>query len=361
MKSIRHILDFFGFIFGRTNPMTGPMKATWNVTYLCNSRCSHCNRWKRKPAKELTTQEGKNLIRQLADCDVLQLSFSGGEPLIRKDIFELIGYAKSLDMSTSINTNALCINQETAKRIVSSGIDLVYISLDSSIPDLHERIRGVKGSFNKAMYAIDLLRKESKKNKPMVYINTTITRENIGDILNIAKLCSDKKVNGFTLQPIHESCEMGFLVDSKERIDKKCALDLEREIDTLYSKYKNLLPHGREYYRSFREFLESPEKLYRYRCIAGFEMVMISPYGDVFTCPMEFQKMGNIREKSFRDIWFSKEAGEFRDDIKKNRHPICCFDCVMPFNIMAYQVHPFRIHRLLDKELLFHILRKFRS
>ena len=114
-KKVKHIQNFLRFTKGKFKPIIGPVKAAWEVVYTCNAKCRTCLRWQTKSDPQtLSTQDGKKLIKQLAKIGVLNLTFTGGEPLLRNDIYELIKYAKRKKLSTALMSNGLLINERRA-------------------------------------------------------------------------------------------------------------------------------------------------------------------------------------------------------------------------------------------------------
>src|SRR3989338_4545934 len=130
----------------------GRARTVWNVTRTCNLRCIHCytDSEARKYSGELTTEEGKALIRDLARFEIPALLFSGGEPLSRPDLLELVATARSLGIRPTLSTNGTLINDDTAKKIKEAGFTYVGISLDG-IGEINDRFRGVDGAFDRAV------------------------------------------------------------------------------------------------------------------------------------------------------------------------------------------------------------------
>jgi MoaA/NifB/PqqE/SkfB family radical SAM enzyme len=138
-----------------------PTFVTLAVTYRCQCRCVHCysDSPDRPHEDEMTTAELKSVIRQVRDLGSLAIHFSGGEPLLRKDIFELIAYARGLGLLTRVNTNGLLVNAESARRLKAAGLTECGVSLDSAEPSVHERFRGTPGLHARALSAIRALRR----------------------------------------------------------------------------------------------------------------------------------------------------------------------------------------------------------
>jgi radical SAM protein with 4Fe4S-binding SPASM domain len=124
----------------------------WNITRTCNLKCIHCytDSDAKDYAGELTTEQGKKLIEDLADFNIPALLFSGGEPLIRPDVFELVDHAKKQNLRCTLSTNGVLITEEVAKKIKESGFVYVGISLDG-IGEINDLFRGKEGAFKKAM------------------------------------------------------------------------------------------------------------------------------------------------------------------------------------------------------------------
>lgn len=136
----------------------GPFEIVWNFTYQCNLRCKHCyeNAGSKKRA-ELSTDEAMQVLdtlSKMAGIGLPALSFSGGEPLARKDFFELASYAKKRAGYVSIASNGTLITKDNAKRIKDLGIDYVEISVDGAAPQVHDEFRQIQGAFAGAMAGV---------------------------------------------------------------------------------------------------------------------------------------------------------------------------------------------------------------
>ncbi|MBT8341301.1 MAG: 12,18-didecarboxysiroheme deacetylase [Desulfatitalea sp.] len=163
----------------------------WNVTRACNLKCVHCyaHATDDTSANELTTQEGKALIDDLSDFGVPVLLFSGGEPLVRKDLPELAAYAVKKGMRAVISTNGTLINADTARILKQIGLSYVGISLDGLEP-VNDRFRGVKGAFQKAMQGIRNCQASGIK----VGLRFTINKRNVKEIPGIFDLLEEMDI-----------------------------------------------------------------------------------------------------------------------------------------------------------------------
>lgn len=160
--------------------VTIPQVITVGVTYSCQCRCVHCSSGVPKlkqslKDKEMTTWQIKDLIDQAIEMGIPRITFFGGEPLMRKDIFELIRYANSKGMMTRINTNAFALNAKVVMKLKESGLTHCDVSIDDSNPAIHDKLRGVPGLFHRATKGIALLR----KHKIICQIVTYAGRRNV--------------------------------------------------------------------------------------------------------------------------------------------------------------------------------------
>ena len=171
---------------GQRDADTVPKKASerrpvvvWNITRLCNLKCIHCynDSGPGKTADELTTDEARAVLDDLARFGVPSVLFSGGEPLMRHDLFELIGHAAGLGLRTVISTNGTLINARTAEKIKHRGVSYVGISLDG-IGKINDRFRGVEGAFDMAVRGI----RNCMEAGIRVGLRITLTKRNVQDI-----------------------------------------------------------------------------------------------------------------------------------------------------------------------------------
>jgi radical SAM protein with 4Fe4S-binding SPASM domain len=169
--------------YGVRIPFTpaGPFEIVWNVTYQCNLKCKHCyeNAGQKRP--ELSTDQAKRVLDRLSKLSGIglpALSFSGGEPLARKDFFELAAYAKKRVGYLSIASNGTLITRDNARRIKDAGVDYVEISIDGATPAVHDSFRGIPGAFEKAIEGV----KNSIDEGIDACIATVLHRDNLNEL-----------------------------------------------------------------------------------------------------------------------------------------------------------------------------------
>ena len=297
-----------------------PLVISWNVTRKCNLKCSHCyiNATKEELRGELTTEEAKRLMDQISDVSRPLLILSGGEPLLREDIYDLIRYGASKGFRMGLGSNGSLIDEAVAKKLKDAGVKTVSISIDSSIPEKHDEFRGVKGSWQKAVNAITAL----KQNGVLVQVNTTVTQQNHGEIDEIMSLAEELGVENFHLF---------FLVPTGRGIkiaDLSPAL-YEGMIKSTFAKTAkhrlNVRPSCAPQFMRIAKDMGLDMRQWIRGCIAGLYYCRVYPNGDITPCPYLPVKLGNIREKTFSEIWFKSEV--FTNLRNFNKLKGKCGDC----------------------------------
>lgn len=358
MKILLQLLNVLKFAAGGVKPLAGPLKVQWDILYRCNSRCVTCDRWQAlEGSANMPLEREKRFIDELAQMGTLSVAFSGGEPFLRKDIFELFAHARQAGITTSVNSNGLLITDDVAEKIAASGLNMIYLSLDGGTAETNDYIRGVKGSFDKTFTAIERL-KRAPGNPPKIFINCTVNNRNVGELTDLVRLAQEAGVDGVTIQPAHNCEGMEFSIPDDLLLGDASIPAFERQMKILLRDYSKIFPMMQEYFAHFATFVRNPKELYRYRCVAAYTSVQVHPNGDVYSCPVAFEKMGNLLESSFKDIWTSEHSNSLRKKIKDGEHPLCWFTCVAPANILLSNIHPLKIYRLFRPELIKHILGK---
>jgi len=267
---------------------------------------------------ELNTEEAKCLINQIADVSRPLLILSGGEPLLRTDLYDLIQYGANKGLRMGVGSNGSLINQEVAKNLKAAGVKTVSISLDSRNPEEHDEFRGVKGSWQKAINAIAALR----QNGVLVQVNTTVTQQNHNEIEEIMSLAEELGAENFHLF---------FLVPTGRgiRIADISPAMYEAMIKSTFAKTGkhrlNVKPSCAPQFMRIAKDMGLDMRQWIRGCMAGLYYCRIYPNGDVTPCPYLPVKLGNIREKTFGEIWFgSKVFKNLRDfDALKGKCGAC--------------------------------------
>jgi radical SAM protein with 4Fe4S-binding SPASM domain len=289
-----------------------PLIMSWNVTRECNMKCSHCyiNATEKKLDNELTTKEAKALMDQIYQVSRPLLVLSGGEPMLRSDIFELIQYGSSKGLKMGLGSNGSLIDEEATRKLKAAGITTVSISLDSHIPAQHDEFRGVTGAWEKAVNACKVLR----KNNVLVQVNTTLTQQNynqIDDIMSLAESIGVENFHLFFLVPTGRGAKIADISPQKyeDMITKTFAKVHNHKLNVRPSCAPQFMRIAQDMGLDMRQWIRG--------CIAGLHYCRIYPNGDVTPCPYLPIKLGNVKETSFKDIWFNSKV------FKDLRNPDC--------------------------------------
>lgn len=294
----------------------GPV-VVWNSTKTCNLKCRHCymNSDAQKYEGELTTEEAKRFIDDLAEFNVPVLLFSGGEPLMRKDFFELAKYAAAKGIRPTLSTNGTLITREVAERIKKIGVGYVGISLDG-LQEVNDKFRGKEGAFQAAMEGIQNCVAVGQR----VGLRFTINHHNIQELDRIFDFIEEKGINRVCfyhlvysgrgnammdedVTPEQSRMAMDTIIrrtrDFEERGLEKEILTVDNHCDGVYM-YLQALKEGRT---------ELAEQMLKFISMnggnrSGMAFAEVDPLGyvhpDQFT---QHHTFGNVRERKFGDIW----------------------------------------------------------
>ncbi len=285
-----------------------PGHPVWEVTGACNLRCIHCHATSgQAAADELATDEGKRLIDQLAaESEFRTLIYTGGEPLVRPDIFELLRHSQKAGLANIIATNGTLIDDEMAFKLKDHGVVCNAISFDAADPAVHDMVRNKPGSFDLALRAVEA----TKKAGIFLQINTTAMEYNMPHLPELIDFADQsgagimlmyqlvavgrgEKIEKATLKK-SANRHLSELISSKQRVAKTI---IEPVAGPQYWPY--LLEKG-----GIRGGLPLTFAGHVFHgCAAGRGFVYVKANGDVWPCPFVEVSGGNVREKSFHDIY----------------------------------------------------------
>lgn len=347
-KPFKHLTNLLRFNRGEHIPIMGPLKAEWEVINQCNAKCMTCLCWQGKPdSKILNTEQGKTLIKQLAESGLLNLCFTGGEPLLRKDLTELLAYAKAVGLATSVMSNGLLITERRAWELVDAKVDTVWISIEAAERSLNDELRGLRGYFDLAMTAIDNLKSMRRNGVPNIVIKATISNKNVRELVPLAELAMKKGVEGFSFQLAQILGNARFVFDKSLLLSPENQDILIEQIDTLTREFGQVLTGSLEYYEGLCDFLRQPESLNRYRPVTGFSYVQVDSWGNIFTSPAKTNRLGNIMETHFEEIWYGRTANELRRRRPTGPESSYLFDTIGSMSVFVSNLNVRRMFRLL--------------
>ncbi|MBW1767555.1 MAG: heme b synthase [Deltaproteobacteria bacterium] len=287
----------------------------WEVTRRCNLNCVHCRAAsERGPYPgELDTNKCLEILDQIALIGMPIVILTGGEPLLKKDIFELALHGTQLGLRMVMATNGTLITPEISEKIKSSGIKRVSISIDKANAREHDQFRKVPGAFSAALQGIDLLKKAGIE----FQINTTVTRDNVHQVHEILDMAIELEAVAhhiFLLVPTGRARDM---ID--QEID---ALEYEKLLHWFYDMGKKVPIHLKatcapHYYRILRQEAYKKGEKVDYEtygleavtrgCLGGTSFCFISHDGVLQPCGYLELNCGDLRESSFGSIWQNSE------------------------------------------------------
>jgi len=289
----------------------------WNLTRTCNLRCVHCytDSEAKKYPDELTTEQCKAVLDDLAQFKVPAVLFSGGEPLVRPDLFELAAYARGLGLHVVLSTNGTLIDRKAAERFVELKFAYIGISLDSAIPKIHDSFRGMEGAFERTMRGFQHCRDVGQK----VGLRLTLTRHTADNLDQIFDLIEERGIDRacfYHLCPAGRGKDLSALSPAKSR----------EAIDTIFTRTNDLIQRGKRveiltvdnhcdgpylYLRMLREnhpragqVREMLEWNGGGRYSSGVGISNIDFRGDVHADQFSmFRSFGNVKDRKFSEIW----------------------------------------------------------
>ncbi|MEW6063434.1 MAG: radical SAM protein [Nanoarchaeota archaeon] len=310
-------------------PKKLPFNLTLGLTYRCNSKCSTCNIWRMTSKDELTLQEYNKIFKNLGK-KAEWITFSGGEPFLRTDIIEIVksAYNNCNPKTIVIPTNAILYQiipkkvEEILKACPKTRIT-INLSLDG-IGKKHEKIRGIKNNFEYFLRTYDGLKKLKHYKNFELGIHTVISRFNVSNIKEIYEYVSKNlDPDSYITEIAEQRVELDTIGMDITPNEKEYATAINYLIDEIKKRKFTLKQRFRiQYYNLVKEILAKKTQVIP--CYAGFASAQIAPNGDVWTCCIRAQPMGNLRKVNydFKKVWFSKRADELRKSIK-NKECYC--------------------------------------
>ena len=291
----------------------------WEVTRSCNLTCVHCRASSEcgPYTGELTTEQCTGLLDDIASFSKPVIILTGGEPLLRPDIYDIASYGDRRGLRMVLATNATLVTSEIARKMLRAGIQRVSVSIDGLDAGSHDRFRGIPGAFRLSMAGIEAMKKAGLE----FQINTTVTKANlkqIEGILNLALQLGAAAHHIFLLVPTGRG---------KDLADQEITpADYEKTLNWFYEKSLNCpiqlkatcAPHYYRILHQRRKEIPSPAKSSEHPfhtmtrgCMGGSSFCFISHTGQVQPCGYLDLDCGQIKENSFADIW--KNSGIFKN------------------------------------------------
>src|SRR5262245_31150533 len=329
-----YLADEFSAAYDRNYLPAKPLDVICEISYICNLACPTCFRWTSKPDEhELTAEQWKGVIGKLKKwLGTFNLTFTGGEPFLRKDLLEILKFASNNGIITNVVSNGSLIDKTLARQIADSGLDGLALSLNSLKRHIHNQTRGTNGSFDEVMTAIANM-KEVRKGMRLS-LSTTVVRENIDELVEMVEFVKSTGLYGIHFQPImpasmlptydNEGHFKQVTVGTPYRnlLKRKEIID-DDGVDKVFERLAAMAEKGYPiissvgHLREMAKYLKNPTdpELLERVCQVGVKNVNIDPFGNVRLCSI-MDIVGNVTEDPAEEIWRSVSASKQREDIR---------------------------------------------
>ena len=269
-----------------------PVNGSMELTFRCNLRCVHCycNLPPKDPSaeKEMKTDEILRIVDQVSEAGCLWFLITGGEPLLRQDMLEILEHAKKKGLITTLFTNGTLVSRDLADRLAEWQLHSVEITLYGVSQETYERITRVPGSFSRCMKGIELL---LERGVPLALktMAMTINRE---EILRIKAFAGEKGLK-FRFDPLLNPRLDGSKRPCRFRLSPEDVLKMDMEDEH----------RSREWREFCGKFITPFSSEYLFSCGAGISTFHIDPYGQMSACEMARFRSYDLRNGSFKEAW----------------------------------------------------------
>lgn len=296
--------------------LDAPICLTWELTYACNLQCVHClSSSGRRDPRELTTTEAKALLDELARLQVFYINIGGGEPMVRRDFFDILEHSLGVGVGVKFSTNGTFIDAAVAARLASMDYLDIQISLDGLDAATNDAVRGT-GSYDTARRAMDHL---AAANFGPFKISVVVTRHNVDQL------------DGFKALADHYGAQLRVTRLRPSGRGADTWHDLHPTNAQQHQIYRWLLAHGEQVLTgdSFFHLNALGDPLPGLNlCGAGRVVCLIDPIGDVYACPFvihEQFKAGSVRtDGGFTQVW---QASDLFRSLREPQSPGACGSC----------------------------------
>ncbi|MFB6088290.1 MAG: radical SAM/SPASM domain-containing protein [Candidatus Aenigmatarchaeota archaeon] len=322
LKTLSYYLDY---------PLVKPERVNIATTFSCPLNCQMCSIPDNDDVdrEELDIEQWKEIVDQVVDWGIDQISFSGGETLTKKEkTLELMRYAHEKGVEIDLMTNGYFLDEEVTKEVLNTGVDRISLSVDGSTRKINDNIRG-DGSFEKILMAIENLNKYRYLRGNIEYeFATVVLNKNYEDLVNIYEFMKDSNFDFISYQAL--------LPDNSFNIDQSYNDDLwlnpgeSRELERIVKKLVELksetgdIRNTKKYLKKMPEYFRKKDGFKYGKCMAGYEVIHIDPYGGIDFCG--FDSDIDLSEEMIQDVWKGPEYKKLRKNAKKCTRP-CLLLC----------------------------------
>jgi len=293
-----------------------PIMVSYSITTKCNLKCKHCysDSVDQASPDELSTEEALHLVDDLSRWGIGLLIIDGGEPLCREDLLDIVRYASSKGIRTTIGSNGTLIDEGMAKKLREAGVMAVAISVDGVDAVTHDSFRGVSGAFEQTLKGIEACRNASLP----FQLNMVIRKDNFSQLEDMLRLALDLGANAAEVFDLvaagrakHECQELVLSLEERKQAMEQLA-EAQEDYPIVIRvpgcpMYPLLLQQKQIQPRHFPKEMLRRVPYYERGCAAGMPMgyIMVLSNGEVNPCMLLQVNLGNIREQSIMSIWKS--------------------------------------------------------
>ncbi len=309
-----------------------PLYVKLKLNYGCNLRCEMCKHWRETRPPPLSMARFAEALEELAALGCRKVHFSGGEPLLRPQLPDLVAHAAGLGLRVNLTTNGTLVDKEAARALVQAGLRAVNVSLDSPDRRVHDRVRGERGAWKRTTRAVQHFRRYAHKGKLEIRLNTVVSRSNYAGLAPLPELAHQLGADGLTLIRVDDHCGEHLALRRRdlEAYNAHIAPRLAEGALRL-----GLMRHAGEAY----PFGRTPADLHSARhgryalrwydshpCYAPWTHSLIDFDGRVYICCMtreQIPPLGDLKTSSFAEIWNGPGYARIRQLMHPPRLPMC--------------------------------------
>lgn len=315
-----------------------PVSVNFLITSRCNSKCVTCDSWKLTDHEnELTLEEFKRLAKEMAEMEIPIVTIGGGEPTLRKDIWDIVRAFHETKRNVQLTTNALTLRGEQRKRMYESMLDRATVSVDSHIPEIYEKIRGVDGATNVLQNIREIL--TERPSHLEIDTNTVLCEDNASTFLDTIDFLIEMGIPKINFSAVTTFGGNYLMTETKQSLASiDIALIQKIQAGLLERKKKtNAISASTAFIEGLTTYYKDPSKMV-YPCYAGYLTIDIFQNGMVHGCG-NLPAFSNIHGNSLFNVWKSNEAQRNRENMANGKCPNCYLSCKMELAIAASPIH----------------------
>ncbi len=304
-----------------------PVQISGLLNKRCNAKCRMCEERKNLEMPELPAAVWNRSIASLKSfVGVYHINFSGGEPFVKDDLFEILEFCHQQGISFGLTTNGMLLNEKNVKRLLGVNPTNINISVDSMRDEIHDFIRGVPGVLERIREGVALLCKHRKEMgvNPGIMLKAIVCKETLPYLHEIVEYAEEMQLTGVNFQPLMlgaDDAEEMFKVDKNELdavIEKLCAMKQAG------GRILNSVPAIQDW----RTHFDSVTPMRNAPCVVGLRTLTIAPDGEVNLCPFCNSRIGNIEHDDIKAMWYSPDARRIRRNLV-NCKKLCTAACTV--------------------------------